>query len=234
MFANKLTKSNSFGMHIGSANPPVKGSFYFGGYDQNRIVGDVLTGDGSTRSTLSLKDIAIDVLDGQSPWNFTSLGGLLAAGNSSISSGGIDVMVDGCSPYLSFPKSTCDSLAKHLPLQYNEKLGLYTWKTGDVKYSQIVSSASALRFTFLAGSNTKNISISVPFRHLNLTLQQPLVSTDTPYFPCFTGSDRYVLGRAFLQDAFLGANWGADTWWLAQAPGPNVPSEKIVELGDGD
>ncbi|KAH7039650.1 aspartic peptidase domain-containing protein, partial [Microdochium trichocladiopsis] len=224
-------KSNSFGMHIGSVNPPIKGSFYFGGYDQNRIVGDVLTGEGSTHSTLSLKDISIDVLDGQSPWNFTSLGGLLAAGNNSISSGGIDVKVDGCSPYLTFPKSTCDALASHLPVKFNKKLGLYTWNTDDVKYSQIVSSASALRFTFLAGSNTKNVTISVPFRHLNLTLQQPLVSSDTPYFPCFTGSDSYTLGRAFLQDAFIGANWGKETWWLAQAPGPNVPSASVIELG---
>lgn len=224
-------KSNSFGMHIGSVNPPIKGSMYFGGYDQNRIVGEVLTGSKSTHSALSLKDISIDVLDGQSPWNFTSLGGILAGGNSSISSGGIQVKIDGCSPYLSFPKSTCDSLASHLPIIYNKKLGLYTWNVNDVKYSQIVSSASALRFTFLAGSNTKNVSISVPFRHLNLTLQQPLVSTDTPYFPCFTGSDTYTLGRAFLQDAFIGANWNKETWWLAQAPGPNVPAASVIELG---
>lgn len=38
----------------------------------------------------------------------------------------------------------------------------------------------------------------------------------------------YQLGRAFLQGAFFGANWNANdnktVWWLAQAPGPNIPT----------
>ncbi|KAK8015142.1 hypothetical protein PG990_008438 [Apiospora arundinis] len=226
-------ESNSFGMHIGSANPKMPGSLYFGGYDQNRIVGDVLTSTESTHREIPLKDIAIKVIDGASPWSFgASQEGLLAQGNSSIGSRGIQVQVDGCSPYLTLPKSTCDAIAQHLPVTYDAGLGLYTWNTGDAKYSQIVGSASALVFTFLGSTNTDKKAIAVPFRHLNLTLDRPLVDgAPRPYFPCFTGSDAsYALGRAFLQDAFLGANWGARTWFLAQAPGPNVPSSKIVKF----
>lgn len=234
LWSEGTTASNSFGMHIGSADPHMAGSLYFGGYDQNRVVGDILTGSGGIHSAIDLKDISITVEDGESPWEFESMGGLLAEGNSSISQGGIEVSVDGCSPYLTLPKSTCDAIAAHLPVKYNEKLGLYTWKTKDSKYSQIVPSASALQFTFLSGSNTDNITISVPFMHLNLTLDSPLVDEPTQYFPCFTGADKYALGRAFLQDAFIGANWGADTWWLAQAPGPNVPSADVAELADDD
>lgn len=226
------TASNSFGMHIGSVVPAMDGSLYFGGYDQNRVVGDILTGTGSIHSDIDLKDISIAVVDGSSPWEFESMGGLLAKGNSSISSGGIEVAVDGCSPYLTLPKSTCDAIASYLPVTYKEDLGLYTWNTDDNKYKQIVRSASALQFTFLSGSNTDNVTISVPFPHLNLTLDSPLVDTPTQYFPCFTGADKYGLGRAFLQDAFIGANWGANTWWLAQAPGPNIPNPNVAELAN--
>ena len=233
------TASNSFGMHIGSAaNAPTEGSLYFGGYDRNRIVGDVITGEDSAHGPVTLIDISIDVVDGVSPWKFDkTLGGLLADGNSSITSAGLDIAIDGCSPYLTLPRSTCDAIGSHLPVDFDEDLGLYIWQTGNPKYRQIAGSASALRFTFFSGSNTRNASISVPFPHLNLTLGEPLVGTDEDskqYFPCYTGSGRYTLGRAFLQDAFVGANWGAKTWWLAQAPGPKVPGPDIVELNDGD
>ncbi|KAI0448688.1 aspartic peptidase domain-containing protein [Xylaria acuta] len=227
--------SNSFAMHIGSANPPMPGSLYFGGYDQNRIVGDILTETDDYTKAISLKDIGITVIDGSSPWEFDSKDGLLAANNATISTGGIRVSVDGCSPYLSLPKSTCDAIADHLPVKYNKNLGLYIWQEDDPKYTQVVSSASTLDFTFLAGSNTQYVTISVPFRHLNLTLTAPLVDNDQQYFPCYTGpSSGYTLGRAFLQDAFVGANWNSKTWWLAQAPGPNIPTAQVVTLAQDD
>ncbi|KAI0433405.1 aspartic peptidase domain-containing protein [Xylaria sp. FL1042] len=227
--------SNSFAMHIGSANPVMPGSLYFGGYDQNRIIGDILTETDDYTKAISLNDISIRVVDGSSPWSFNSMSGLLAANNASITSGGIKVSVDGCSPYLTLPQSTCDAIADHLPVKYNQKLGLYIWQQNNPKYSQIVNSASALDFTFLGGSNTQRVNISVPFRHLNLTLTDPLVDSDEQYFPCYTGpSSGYTLGRAFLQDAFVGANWDSKTWWLAQAPGPNIPSANVVTLNQGD
>ncbi|KAI1804884.1 acid protease [Daldinia bambusicola] len=233
LWSHNTIASNSFGMHIGSANPRMPGSFYFGGYDQNRIVGDVLTYSDDYTKEITLKDIGIKVVDGSSPWEFESMGGLLAADNSSISSGGVQVSVDGCSPYLSLPKSTCDAIAKNLPVTYNEDLGLYFWNTDEPKYTQIVNSASVLEFVFTGNSNTKNVSISVPFRHLNLTLTAPLIDKPTQYFPCYTGPSKiYTLGRAFLQDAFVGANWGTKQWWLAQAPGPNIPGPSVVELAD--
>ncbi|KAI6091285.1 acid protease [Hypoxylon rubiginosum] len=234
LFAHETVASNSFGMHIGSANPKMPGSLYFGGYDQNRIVGEVLSFEDDYTKAITLKDISIKVMDGSSPWEFESLGGLLASGNSTINSGGVQVSVDGCSPYLTLPKSTCDAIAKQLPVTYNEDLGLYFWNTDDAKYSQIVSSPSILEFVFIGDSNTQNVSISVPFRHLNLTLSAPLVDDPTPYFPCYTGpAKQFTLGRAFLQDAFVGANWGTKSWWLAQAPGPNIPSPSVVELANG-
>lgn len=237
MTHNKI-QSNSFGMHIGSASPKMAGSLYFGGYDRNRIVGNVLTlgGTGDISNELTLNDISINVIDGSSPFDFgDSQTGLLAEGNSSLSSGGLKVHVDGCSPYLTLPSSTCEAIASHLPVTKNEALGLYTWNTDDAKYTQVVNSASALIFSFIGSSNTDQITIAVPFRHLNLTLDAPLVTSKTQYFPCYTGpAGQYTLGRAFLQDAFVGAHWGNKAWWIAQAPGPNIPSPNIITLAKGD
>ncbi|TQN70154.1 hypothetical protein CSHISOI_05312 [Colletotrichum shisoi] len=156
LWFNNRIPSNSFSMHIGSVASRLEGSLWFGVYDRNRLVGDVLVANEDfNRNPVTLKDISIDVIQGASP--------------------------------------------------------------------RIVSSASTLSFTFLTDSNTKTVTIRVPFTHLNLTLSDPLVESPVPYFPCFTGGrGTYNLGRAFLQDAFLGANWGQSKWWLAQAPGPNI------------
>ncbi|KAI2626234.1 aspartic peptidase domain-containing protein [Xylaria nigripes] len=231
--SNKIP-SNSFAMHIGSVDPPMPGSLYFGGYDQNRVVGKIISNTGDYTKVISLKDISIGVVDGSSPWAFESKSGLLVP-DDDLNSGGINVGVDGCSPYLTLPKATCDAIAENLPVDYNDALGLYIWRQDDPKYSQIVSSASSMNFTFFAGSNTEEVVISVPFRHLNLTLTAPLVDNDQQYFPCYTGpSNSYTLGRAFLQDAFVGANWDSSTWWLAQAPGPNIPESNIVNINSDD
>ncbi|KAJ0160306.1 hypothetical protein CTA2_8202 [Colletotrichum tanaceti] len=236
LWFNNRIPSNSFSMHIGSVASRLEGSLWFGGYDRNRLVGDVLVANEDfNRNPITLKDISIDVIQGFSPFEFTDQDGLLASGNDSISNG-LRVTIDGCAPYLTLPRSTCDSIASHLPVTYDDGLGLYLWNIDSPKYSQIVTSASTLSFTFLADSNTKTVTIRVPFTHLNLTLSEPLVESPVPYFPCFTGGrGLFSLGRAFLQDAFLGANWGQSKWWLAQAPGPNIQlSPSVSTIAEQD
>ncbi|KFA67594.1 hypothetical protein S40285_08743 [Stachybotrys chlorohalonatus IBT 40285] len=218
-----VTPSSSFSMHIGSAVPGASlgGSLLFGGYDRNRVVGGVLDYDGVFTEEITLSNLAIEVIQGESPFEFTSQSDLLSTGS------GTGVHLDPCSPYLTLPRSTCDNIANYLPLNYSSSLGLYLWDTSDNRYEAIVHSASALAFTFQNGGS--DVTINVPFQHLNLTLATPLVEEPTPYFPCHTGGDgTYVLGRAFLQDAFIGGNWGTERWWLAQAPGPSVGTRSHI------
>ncbi|AEO58186.1 hypothetical protein MYCTH_2305377 [Thermothelomyces thermophilus ATCC 42464] len=225
-----MTTSSSFGLHYGSAASAAKmtGSLLYGGYDRNRVVGKMLSIDGDLFKPVTLQDISILVIQGSSPFNSaTAISGLLAQGNSSISSAGLPVILDPCSPYLTLPKSTCDSIAAHLPVSYNASLGLYLWNTSSPRYAPVVTSASTLSFTLMGASNTESLTIHVPFRHLSLNLTAPFTATfePVPYLPCFTGGvGAYALGRAFFQDAFVGANWEKRKVWLAQAPGPNIPA----------
>ncbi|KAF4990207.1 hypothetical protein FGRMN_8628 [Fusarium graminum] len=247
LWENQYTSSNSYGMHIGSVQPSISGSLWFGGYDKNRIVGEILSLTGSPRGDgITLWDVAIEGVGEYSPFTNKSEDNLLATGNSSISSG-LKVTVDGCSPYLTFPKSTCDNIAEHLPVNFDADLGLYLWDAKSEKYEKLINSATALTFSFISASNTDPIKIRVPFMHLNLTLSEPIVDNPVPYFPCHVNNKGvYTLGRAFLQDAFVGANWhpDANAWWLAQAPGPRVQAtsnvvsiktkEKYISKGEND
>lgn len=239
--SNKILSSNSYGLHIGSVNPPVAPSLYFGGFDQNRVLGTVSTqqGEPDSAGSIDLLDIGLSVNSGASPWSFNSLDGLLASGNSSMKSQ-LPVSINSLAPYLHLPKSTCDAIASKLPVTYQSKYGLYFWNTDDPQYQKIVSSPSCLGFTFRESESSKNFTINVPFSLLNLTLTAPLTDSPTSYFPCKAETQtHYQLGRAFLQAAFVGVNWngfnGSAAWWLAQAPGPTTPTQlQIQAIGNTD
>jgi hypothetical protein len=239
--SNKILSSNSYGLHIGSVEPAIAPSLYFGGFDQNRVLGTVSTQQGvpDSAGAIDLVDISLSVNSGASPWSFKSLGGLLASGNSTIKSQ-LPVAINSLAPYLHLPKSTCDAIAAKLPVTYQAKYGLYFWNTNDPQYEKIVSSPSSLSFTFRASESSKNMTINVPFALLNLTLTAPLTTTPTQYFPCKAETEaQYQLGRAFLQAAFVGVNWfgfnGSAAWWLAQAPGPTTPTQvNIQAIGNTD
>lgn len=234
LFEENAIDSQTFGMHIGSAGAhPVPGSLWLGGYDRNRAVSDMLAVSIAEPyfefGGAPLLDISIDVVKGGSPFPWDSKTGLLASGNSSIGNQ-LNLAIDACLPYLNLPKSTCDAIAAEIPVTYNEGLGLYLWNTASPDYPRIIQSPSVLTFTFIdPNNNSRRVNISVPFMHLNLTLDKPLIDKPTPYFPCNAASNgNYALGRAFLQDAFFGGNMRTAVYFMSQAPGPNVNGESIT------
>ena len=246
-----IISTSSFGLHVGTAatQPLVPLSLWLGGYDASRIVGPVssqtIQDDASSELVIDLLDIGIGVDNGGSPFPFSSQQGLLSEGNSSITSNGISVSMNPSAPYMNLPNDTCFAIAKRLPVKYNVGKALYFWDVTDPQFAKIVSSPTYLSFVFRTSSTSSgNLTIQVPFSLLNLTLEEPLVSTPTPYFPCQppqapdTSITYYSLGRAFLQAAFIGVTWfgsnqGVGTWYLAQAPGPNTdtnPQQKPLTI----
>ncbi|KAJ5664057.1 hypothetical protein N7507_004788 [Penicillium longicatenatum] len=241
LWENGQIPSYSWGMHIGSVAPSIAGSLVMGGYDQARAIGNVSSQpvnstNGLGTLDINLFDIGLGVAMGKSPWKFNSMNGLFRRDNSS-GDNSASVQIDPTRPYLYLPKDTCDAIAEQLPVSYNEGLGLYIWNTSVHQFEHVTNSPAYLSFTFEnnagADASTPNITIKVPFNILKLTLQAPLVEQNTTYFPCHP-SDEYVLGRAFLQAAFLGTNWmngtGGGYWFFAQAPGPNLQGETITTI----
>lgn len=231
--ASRRTPSYSYGIHIGSAKLGIPGSAWLGGYDRNRIMGETsaqpfapFTTNPGGNLVIGLQDIGLGVATGGSPWSYSQKSGLLSGSNSSLTAP-VTVELDFARPYLYLPPSTCQNIASTLPVTFNPDLGLYFWNTDDDSYRKIVSSPAYLSFLFQKDStNNKKFTIKVPFALLNLTLESPLVSEETPYFPCYPSDNIYALGRAFLQAAFVAEDFGTGdgygTWFLAQAPGPGL------------
>ncbi|KAL8980322.1 MAG: hypothetical protein Q9205_004560 [Flavoplaca limonia] len=226
--------SNTFGLHVGSAAMGIPLSLWLGGYDSSRVLGPVSSQPYfSDPCRIDLLDVGIGVDNGISPFPFVEKQGVLHQGNESISDS-IQVTIEPLAPYLHLPQSACDAIASYLPVTYQNKYKLYFWNTEDPRYEPLVKSPSYLSFTFRATSLPQaELTIKVPFRLLNLTLQAPLIDRPTQYFPCQSpqADGMYTLGRAFLQAAFLGINWDQDnaTWWLAQAPGPDTGRTPLQE-----
>ncbi|KAK5128957.1 hypothetical protein LTR85_000290 [Meristemomyces frigidus] len=228
--------STSYGLHIGSVNANVSGSLVLGGYDSSRCLTEPLISDSQS---VTLTGISLNVSSGGYAYENASsvpIQNLLRANGSSLDK--LEVYPDPGVPYLYLPQDTCDAIAAHLPVTYDSDYNLYFWNTSSQSYTDIISSPHYLEFTFSGGSSgPSSTTINIPFALLNLTLENPLVSTDTQYFPCSPwtpSSAGYHLGRSFLQGAFLAQNWDSSTLFLAQAPGPGALPENVKTIAYTD
>lgn len=253
--ASGTTASMFCGLHIGSASLNQSGSMVLGGYEQNRVLGEVGTFDlGATRGPSAfLLDVVLDVETGVSPFNQSSSISLWhgleddpdrvrESNRHGGRTGSRLISVNPSVPYMYLPKGLCETAARYLPLTWDAGLGLYTWNIND-EFTDIVSSPAYMGIV-LADRQSKNITIKVPFKLLNLTLLPPIVDTPTQYFPCqpsLVDDDRTfdfyvgpVLGRAFLQAAFLGFEYEHSLAYIAQAPGPTMEQRIIKTFQPND
>lgn len=223
--------SLSYGLHVGSVVPNVTGSLVLGGYDSSRCITEPIASDSTS---FQLVDIALNVSRGASAFlnvSSTPQIGLLRANGSQVNV--LDVYPEPGVPYMYLPSDTCDAIASHLPVTFNAEFGLYFWNTDSPAYSQIVSSPHSLVFSFSSSDSSQVSTINIPFAVLNLTLESPLTSSSTPYFPCSPWTPNnapYTLGRSFLQAAFLGQNFHTNKFFLSQAPGPNFLPENVKTI----
>ena len=244
----EVINSHSFGLHIGSAPLNVTGSLILGGFDSSRALGQVGVFQYLMDMPVGvLRDVKLGVEEGGSPFDPASTGSLYQVNNVSDAvtvaaqtfgapRGTVLVIPNPAAPYIYLPYGTCEAVAQFLPVSWNAHAGLYTWNTTDPQYPRIVNSPAYLEF-ILADKLATNISIKVPFKLLNLTLESPIVDTPTAYFPCKPFNSTYGfygLGRAFLQAAFLAVNYDQNLTFLAQAPGPDLDQSVLQTIKPSD
>ncbi|KAI3320907.1 hypothetical protein HD806DRAFT_505315 [Xylariaceae sp. AK1471] len=130
--------------HMGSVEPPVNGSLIVGGYDNNKIMGDLMgwtetyNSYGNPGSTgLTLTHIYVGVESGFLPLEnfklnnqsfpqgpYTLDPSILYESRNSTASG---VIIEPGAPYLHLRSELCDQLAELLDLEYDPTRNLYLW-----------------------------------------------------------------------------------------------------------
>lgn len=128
-------------LHLGSQDPNVPGSLQIGGFDNSRIVGDMMRILADNSLQITITDINIGVEEG-----FLPLQSLKFA-NGSFPQGPYKVdprfrlhklpsyvqpiVLEPGLPYLYFPKDICDPLAEILDATYDQERNLYFWNKPD-------------------------------------------------------------------------------------------------------
>jgi hypothetical protein len=148
---------------------------------------------------------------------------------------GFYAFIDSTFPYLWLPPSILDAFAEKFQLQYDEENALYTVNESAHNYNLRQNAKVVFTVGHSSGSTDGSTSISLPYAAFDLEARFPLISsTSDPvrYFPIKKSpKSLYVLGRAFLQEAYLTVDYDRRNFSIAQAKYANpMPPSVLVPI----
>ncbi|KAI8931995.1 hypothetical protein NX059_010891 [Plenodomus lindquistii] len=234
----------SAGAHYRNNGRGVPGSLVLGGYDSSRAKDSGVSIDmpGASDNTLTVGvqsvTYATDPDVATYSASFTS--------NDQREEGGFMADIDSTIPYLILPDDICGFFANKFQLTYDE----------DTRYYLVNESAHAWNkqqnptVTFKIGVGTQDslidfASVVLPYGAFDGQLSPPKVNQTTQYFPIRrSGDGKSVLGRTFLQEAYLIVDYESLNFTVVPAVLEKIPKENIVpifpkdyvpprEIGDG-
>jgi hypothetical protein len=227
--ANNYIPSLSYSFNAGSyyRSSTVKNAFtslIFGGYDASRFVSNDLTfqfaADNGRELVVGLQTIT------------------KSAGNSNTSllPSGILAALDSSQPNIWLPLAACQDFEQAFGLTWNEDVELYL--VNDTLHQLLLTEDPSVVFQIgNAVQGGDAIEISLPYGSFDLEVLPPLVNSSTRYFPLKRAANasqvdptpnpppispkankfQYTLGRAFLQEAYLTADYERGNFSVSQA-----------------
>lgn len=231
--------SYSYGYTAGASYRNMPQSLTLGGYDSARFV------DHDTLFTITQFDNSARVnVRGLSVYNDKKPGGWTSSTNAlSTYDDTFLALVDSTTPYLWLPEKICESFASALNLTYNATFKLYTLTN---EQYQDYSKSDAYSFTFSLASidnhdnfgdplNTPGVvNITIPIKSFVASLQYPFakeaIKYGQPAVPYFmlrkaTNSSEFIIGRSFLQEAYIRTKYDSGVFGIHQASFPNDPDK---------
>ena len=200
--------------------PTAFGSLTLGGYDTTRFVQHNITfpfGPDTSRDLIvPIQSVTSD-----------------AAAGSPLLSDVIYAYIDSLVPHIWLPLEVCEAFERAFGLVYNETAGLYL--VNDTLHDRL--SAQNPNVTFILGIpgsiENDTVDIVMHYGSFDLMTDYPTVNNATRYFPLKQAhnSSQYTLGRAFLQDAYVIADYDRSNFSVSQAVFPNGSNtQQIVAI----
>ena len=145
---------------------------------------------------------------------------------------GVFAVLDTAVPELWLPHYVCDQIASDLNLTYHDDSGRYILTAA--AHSALQSLNGSLEFRIGTGLHSNPaITIEIPYKAFDLEATWPIFNTTTRYFPLRRTANKtqYMLGRVFLQEAYLVVDWERDIFELSQAVFSNpMPEPNIITV----
>lgn len=212
LYNQSLIPSRSWAYSAGAHynDPPVFGSLTLGGYDTTRFKSNNLNfafgADFSRDLLVSLQSVTYDT-----------------AGSSPLLASSIDVFIDSLVTEIWLPASVCEAFAQQFNFTWNEQGQLYL--VAEEAHTVLVKQNPTFTFKIgQAGGGGETVDIVLPYAAFDLNLTAPIVGNDTRYFPLkqAQNSTQYTLGRAFLQEAYVIADYERHNFSVSQALFPST------------
>ncbi|ORY19593.1 aspartic peptidase domain-containing protein [Clohesyomyces aquaticus] len=185
----------------------VFGSLVIGGYDKSRF---------TTPSTASpnltfpfYTDISRDLLVGIS--SITASNTTTSTSSATLLKDGIFALIDSTVPHLWLPESVCTAFESAFGLIWNSNTSQYTLNS--TQHTTLKTLNPSITITLSPQlpptSPSNSISITLPYSAFDLNISWPHAESSTYYFPLkrATNETQYTLGRTFLQEAYLIADY---------------------------
>lgn len=205
-----------------AAAPQDYGSLILGGYDRARFVPSHLNFSlGGTESKTLPLSIASIIAENTIQGTLA----LLPGGDA------ITTIIDSTVAQMWLPQNVCDLFAQAFGLTYDTSTGMYL--VNSTIHRQLVESNPTV--TFAIGSTAQSSStsnIELPYTAFDLQAGIPLFNTSTNYFPLRVAANesQQVLGRAFLQEAYIFVDWDREYFTIGQAIHQNSTTNIVPVL----
>lgn len=222
LYNQSIVPSLSWAYSAGAQYQDTFGSLTLGGYDTTRFkpnnVSFAFGADFSRDLVVTLQSITYNSL-GSSP--------LLASS--------IDIFIDSLVTQLWLPVSVCQAFEQAFGLTWNATSQLYL--IDDDTHNKLLQQNPTFTFTIANGTGS-TVEIAFPYAAFDLNITQPLVNSSSRYFPLkqAQNSTQYTLGRVFLQEAYVIADYARQNFTVAQAlfPPSGMPQNLVAIRAPGD
>jgi hypothetical protein len=201
--------------------PKLPGSLTLGGYDASRFTANQKT------FPFSADDSRVLSVGIQSITGTNTLGGTVT-----LLSGEILSLIDSTVPQIWLPRKVCDQFESAFGLQYDSNTELYL--VNDTIHTKLQSLNPSLSFVLgNTGNPADTISITLPYEAFDLQASSPIYKNATNYFPLRRADNdtQYTLGRTFLQEAYVIADYERANFSVHQAIfKATMPAQSIVPI----
>ncbi|KAI4123753.1 MAG: hypothetical protein LQ338_005125 [Usnochroma carphineum] len=186
----------------------VLGSLTLGGYDASRFIPNDLT---IPFNQQDIRDLTVNV---------NAIYTMSADGSqrSDLLPNSIAAFVDSTIPWIYLPVEACKRFEDAFGLTWNEKMQGYP--VNDTLHEKLTQQNASVVFTLsnsTSGSGP-SVDITLPYAAFDLVMQYPLVRNTTRYFPLARAANesQYTLGRTFLQEVYLIADYERRNFSISQ------------------
>ncbi|KAK4860998.1 hypothetical protein LT330_004729 [Penicillium expansum] len=196
----------------------VYGQLIFSGYDTSRFT------DNSVTFTMA-DDVTRDLV--------VALQAITYSGENteSLLSSPINIYIDSTDPNIWLPDTAVDAFESAFGLTLDSTTGLYLVNSSHQSVLLETNAQVSFRLSdVLDGGDTATITL--PYNAFNLQAEYPLVENSSYYFPLKRAANesQYTLGRTFLQEAYLSADYERRVFNVSQCTWNEGAEESIVTI----